>query len=75
MWALIVLIEKLRGVITVQGWTLLFMFDLLSFGVTMFSIGILGEYMWRTFDSSRRRPPYIVEDEGENSNNETESRD
>jgi dolichol-phosphate mannosyltransferase len=23
----------------------------------------LGEYLWRTFDASRNRPPYIVEDE------------
>ena len=31
----------------------------------MFSIGILGEYIWRTFDASRNRPPYIVEDQGD----------
>ncbi len=63
IWAVVEVIGKLKGYIEVQGWTTLFIFNLFSFGVIMFSIGILGEYMWRTFDSSRRRPPYIIEDE------------
>ncbi len=63
IWAVVELIGKLKGYIEVQGWTTLFIFNLFSFGVIMFSIGILGEYMWRTFDSSRQRPPYIIEDE------------
>ena len=31
----------------------------------MLTLGILGEYLWRTFDASRNRPPYIIEDENE----------
>lgn len=65
LWAVWEIIAKLIGLIVVEGWTTLFIFNLFSFGVIMFSIGILGEYMWRTFDASRRRPPYIVETEGE----------
>ena len=62
IWAVVVLIAKLIGSIDVQGWTLMFIFSLFSFGVIMLSLGILGEYLWRTFDASRNRPPYIVED-------------
>ncbi len=62
IWAIVVLIAKLTGSIDVQGWTLMFIFSLFSFGVIMLSLGILGEYLWRTFDASRNRPPYIVED-------------
>ena len=29
----------------------------------MLTLGILGEYLWRTFDASRNRPPYIIEEE------------
>ena len=29
----------------------------------MVTLGILGGYLWRTFDASRNRPTYIVEDE------------
>lgn len=65
IWALVVLISKLMGDIQVDGWTTLFIFVLFSFGITMISLGILGEYIWRTFDASRNRPPYIIEEENE----------
>lgn len=63
VWAIVVLVEKICGNIPVQGYTTLFIFNLFSFGVIMLSMGILGEYLWRTFDSSRKRPPYIIEDQ------------
>lgn len=61
LWACVVLICKLLGMINVSGWTTLFIFNLFSFGVIMLTMGILGEYIWRIFDASRNRPPYIVE--------------
>lgn len=66
IWAIIVLICKLAGNIAVSGWTTLFIFNLASFGVIMLTLGILGEYLWRTFDASRNRPPYIIEEENDN---------
>lgn len=66
IWAILVTIFKLCGLISVEGWTLLFIFNLFSFGVVMLTLGILGEYLWRTFDASRNRPPYIIENEGDN---------
>ena len=65
IWAIFTLIAKLVGSIPVSGWTTLFIFNLFSFGIVMLTLGILGEYLWRTFDASRGRPPYIVEREGE----------
>lgn len=61
IWAGSVFIFKLMGLINVTGWTTLFMFNLFSFGVIMLTLGILGGYLWRTFDASRNRPPYIIE--------------
>jgi polyisoprenyl-phosphate glycosyltransferase len=49
-----------------NGYTILFVLQLLGFGIIMFTLGILGNYLWRTFDSSRNRPVYIVEDEDKN---------
>lgn len=63
IWAVVVLVSKLCGAIAVSGWTSLFIFSLFSFGVTMMTLGILGEYLWRTFDASRNRPPYIIEED------------
>lgn len=63
IWAIVVLWYKLNGSIPVNGWTTMFIFNLSSFGVIMLTLGILGGYLWRTFDASRNRPPYIVEEE------------
>lgn len=65
LWAVIVFAFKLLGKIQVSGWTTLFIFNLFSFGVIMLTLGILGSYLWRAFDASRNRPPYIIEDENE----------
>lgn len=65
IWALFVIAFKIAGMIEVSGWTTLFVFNLFSFGVMMLTMGILGEYLWRTFDASRNRPPYIIEDEND----------
>ena len=64
VWAVLVLICKLSGAIDVSGWTTLFLFNLFSFGI-MLTLGILGGYLWRTFDASRTRPPYIIEESNE----------
>lgn len=63
IWAMVVFVAKLAGLIQVSGWTTLFMFNLFSFGVIMLTLGILGGYLWRTFDASRNRPAYIIEEE------------
>lgn len=31
-------------------------------GLILMTIGVLGEYMWRNFDASRKRPTFIVEE-------------
>lgn len=64
VWGIVVLICKLTGGISVSGWTTLFIFNLASFGIMMLTLGVLGEYLWRTFDASRNRPPYIIEEKG-----------
>lgn len=63
IWGIVVFICKLLGLIRVSGWTTLFIFNLLSFGIIMVTLGILGGYLWRTFDACRNRPTYVVEDE------------
>ena len=65
VWAIVELIFKLSGYINVSGWTTLFIFNLFSFGIIMLTLGLIGEYLWRTFDASRNRPPYIIEDNNE----------
>lgn len=65
IWAIIEIIAKAAGHIEVAGWTTLFIFNLAAFGIVMLTLGILGNYLWRAFDASRNRPPYIVEIDGD----------
>jgi len=44
------------------GWSSLMVVILFSSGLILSMLGILGEYLWRTLDASRKRPPFIVED-------------
>lgn len=62
IWALLLIVSKIMGRIEISGWTTLMVFQLFSFGVIMLTLGIIGEYLWRTFDATRNRPPYIIED-------------
>lgn len=65
LWAILVFVLRVLGRINVSGWTTLFIFNLFSFGITMLTLGLLGGYLWRTFDASRNRPPYIIERNGD----------
>lgn len=46
----------------VEGWTSLFILLLMIFGVIMITLSILGNYIWRCFDSVKNKPVFIVED-------------
>lgn len=69
LWAILEIIFKICGLINVSGWSTLFIFNLASFGIIMLTLGIIGNYLWRTFDASRNRPPYIVETDDQDSDN------
>jgi len=43
------------------GWSSLMVVVLVVGGIQMIMMGVLGEYLWRALDESRRRPRYIVE--------------
>jgi dolichol-phosphate mannosyltransferase len=62
VWLLYILIRKLTGKITVEGYTTVMILMLMGFGIIMLSLGILGEYMWRMFDATRNRPPYVIDE-------------
>ena len=43
------------------GWASLMSIILLTSGIIMLMLGMLGEYIWRALDASRNRPPYLIE--------------
>ena len=45
----------------VEGWKWLMVSIFVIGGIQMMMLGVLGEYLWRTFDESRKRPQFIVD--------------
>jgi len=61
IWAFIIFLFKIYGQIPISGWTTIIILNLITFGITMLTFGLLGGYLWRTFDASRNRPTFIIE--------------
>jgi len=54
--------EVIFSGVPVAGWASLMCIVLLTSGIIMLMLGILGEYIWRALDASRNRPPFIIEE-------------
>lgn len=61
IWIIEVICEYFIVGTPIAGWPSLMCLVLFSAGMIMLMLGILGEYLWRTLDSSRNRPVFIVE--------------
>lgn len=46
---------------TVQGWVTMMLVLTFTAGLQMTLLGVLGEYLWRTFDATRDRPLFVVD--------------
>lgn len=44
------------------GWSSLMVAIMFTSGVQMLTLGIIGEYLWRNFDASRKRPLYVLDE-------------
>ncbi len=53
--------EKLTVGTPILGYASLMCVVLFSSGLILLMLGILGEYIWRTLDASRNRPPFIID--------------
>jgi len=56
-----VIVARLFLGIEAEGWASLMVVVLIAAGVQMLILGIIGEYMWRNLDETRRRPRFIIE--------------
>ena len=50
------------------GWTSTIVIILMAFGIIMLTLGILGEYIWRILEDTRKRPPYIIDEDSSQKN-------
>lgn len=61
LYAIWVIFARLFLGIEAEGWASLMVVVLIAAGVQMLILGIIGEYMWRNLDETRRRPRFIIE--------------
>ena len=62
LYAIYAIVQHLLGS-TVEGWTSILVSVLFIGGVTLLSLGVIGEYIARIFNEVRRRPMYFFKDQ------------
>jgi glycosyltransferase involved in cell wall biosynthesis len=62
LYAILVIVMRLISGQNPEGWTSLMVVLLVVSGAQMMMIGVIGEYLWRNLDETRKRPPFIIEE-------------
>jgi len=60
IFGVVVLVGRATGRIEVPGYTATVLTVMFFGGLNSLGIGILGEYLWRTFENTKGRPGYVV---------------
>lgn len=68
LYLIVVIIQKLIGGIAVPGYASIIVLLLFFSSMQLFCIGIIGEYVGRTFEQSKARPIYIAKEVLKNDN-------
>jgi glycosyltransferase involved in cell wall biosynthesis len=62
LYSIVVIIQKLMGGIVIPGYATLIVLLLFFSSMQLFCIGIIGEYVGRTFEQTKNRPIYIAKE-------------
>lgn len=62
VYLLVVLYQRLFTNTTQPGWSSMVVISLLFHGITLSLLGVLGEYIGRIYEETKRRPLYVVAD-------------
>ena len=61
LYSLVIIILKFKGSIEPSGWSSMMVVILFVSSFQMIGLGIIGEYVWRNLEASRKRPIYVVD--------------
>jgi dolichol-phosphate mannosyltransferase len=64
-YAFVILYLRLINDVPFKGYAVIVTLILSIGGLIMLMLGIIGEYLWRTYDETRKRPIYIINEENE----------
>ena len=56
-----IIIARLLNWIPSTGWAPIMVVLLITSGIMMIMLGIIAEYLWRIYDSTRNKPVYVIE--------------
>lgn len=62
IYAFVIAYNRLVNNTPFDGWAPIMIIILIIGGLIMLMLGIIGEYVWRTYDETRKRPIYIIKD-------------
>lgn len=61
IYGLVIAANAVRGRISVQGFPTLAALISFLLGMVLFTLGVIGEYIWRIFDEVNKRPESVIE--------------
>ncbi len=59
---IMVIVEKITKGTPILGYASIMSVVLFGFGAVFIMLSILGEYIWRTLEESRKRPPFVIDE-------------
>jgi len=62
LYSLFLIVLKITSNKPIVGWTSIMVVVLILGGLQMLMIGVIGEYLWRNLEESRKRPLFLIED-------------
>ena len=62
LYAIVIAYSRFINKTPFDGWAPIMILILIIGGLIMLMLGIIGEYVWRTYDETRKRPLYIIKD-------------
>lgn len=65
IYSLVIAYSRFVNKTPFNGWAPIMILILIIGGLIMLMLGIIGEYVWRTYDETRKRPIYIIKDKFE----------
>ena len=62
LYGAFIFLYKIFHGIDVAGWVPMMVILTFTAGLQMCMLGVLGEYLWRTLDESRKRPSFVIDE-------------
>lgn len=63
LYSIIIVFQYFNGASPFKGWAPIMIVILLFSGLQLVTLGLIGEYVWRNLEQSKKRPIFIVDEE------------